>query len=176
MKLFFYISLAALTVVMSCNGCGERKDTQQPDMSQMQLDLIEQNKKQHQVEVERIAKYVEETKWPMQETKTGLRYWIYEKGTGSAVAKEDLATISYVITLMDGKECYRTSDNKPKQFVVGRDNVESGLHEALMLMHVGDKAKLILPSHLAFGSTGDSGCIPPNASVVYDVHLIRLDV
>jgi peptidylprolyl isomerase len=71
--------------------------------------------------------------------------------------------------------CYQASDADPKRIVVGHDNVETGLHEALQLLHVGDRAKIILPSHLAFGFTGDSGKIPQNASVVYDIHLLRVD-
>jgi peptidylprolyl isomerase len=41
-------------------------------------------------------------------------------------------------------------------------------------MHEGDKAKFIFPSHLAFGFTGDSGKIPQNASVIYDIHLLKI--
>jgi FKBP-type peptidyl-prolyl cis-trans isomerase FkpA len=101
-----------------------------------------------------------------------LQYWIYEPGEGAQVKENDLAAISYTITLLDGTVCYETTDANPKMVHVGHDNVETGLHEALQLMHVGDKARVILPSHLAFGLTGDSGKIPQNASVVYDLHLI----
>jgi len=56
----------------------------------------------------------------------------------------------------------------------GMDNVESGLHEVILLMKVGDKAKVVLPSHLAFGLTGDSSKIPHSTPLVYDIQLIDL--
>jgi FKBP-type peptidyl-prolyl cis-trans isomerase len=41
-------------------------------------------------------------------------------------------------------------------------------------MNVGDRAKFIVPSHLAFGLLGDQKMIPPQATLVYDVELINL--
>lgn len=164
-----------LPLLLGCNGCSDNKKTSTGvDYSQVQQDLIEENKKQHQKEVRAIQDFIREKGWPMQETKTGLQYWIYEPGSGELATKEKIATVSYTISLLDGTECYKASDNNPKQFKIGLDNVESGLHEAVQLMHVGDRGRFILPSHLAFGFTGDSGKIPQNASVVYDLHLIKI--
>jgi FKBP-type peptidyl-prolyl cis-trans isomerase len=42
-------------------------------------------------------------------------------------------------------------------------------------MRAGDKARFIFPSHLAFGFTGDSQKIPQNASVIYDIQLLRIE-
>lgn len=122
-----------------------------------------------------IAHFIKKKEWPMTETKTGLEYWVYENGNGAVVKENDHAFISYKIYLLNDSLCYETGDDKPKRIVVGHDNVETGLHEALQLLHVGDRAKIILPSHLAFGFTGDSGKIPQNASVVYDIHLISAE-
>jgi peptidyl-prolyl cis-trans isomerase A (cyclophilin A) len=163
------------TVLFGCNGCSDKKQTSSAtDYNQVQQDLIDESKKQHQKEIKAIKKFIKEKDWPMQETKTGLQYWIYEKGAGQQGALNKIATISYTITLLDGTECYTASDNNPKQFKIGQDNVESGLHEAVQLMHVGDRGRFVLPSHLAFGFTGDSGKIPQNASVVYDIHLLMI--
>jgi FKBP-type peptidyl-prolyl cis-trans isomerase FkpA len=86
---------------------------------------------------------------------------------------EQQVILTYTISLPDGTECYRNTD-KPGSFVIGRDQVESGLHEVLLLMHLGDRAKVILPSHLAFGLTGDSGKIPSHATLIYDLHLVGI--
>lgn len=167
--------LAVCIALISCNGCSEKKGAVEPNLQEVQLDLIKQAKKDHERETKSIKTFIEAKKWPMLETKSGLHYWIYENGTGSQANLEDRVFVSYHITLLDGTECYQTTDANPKQFVVGMDNVETGLHEALQLMKVGDKAKFILPSHLAFGFTGDSGKIPKGASVVYDIHLLKLN-
>ena len=54
------------------------------------------------------------------------------------------------------------------------DNVETGLHEGIKYMKVGEKAKMILPSHLAHGLIGDSKKIPPRSTIVYDIELLDL--
>ena len=138
-----------------------------------QKELIQQNKRQHEEEMKAIHDFIAKNNWPMQETATGLNYWVYEHGKGAPAKKDELAFISYTISLLDGTVCYTATDNQPKQMHIGHDNVESGLHEALQLMHVGDRAKFIFPSHLAFGFTGDSGKIPQNATVLYDIHLLK---
>ncbi len=58
--------------------------------------------------------------------------------------------------------------------MVGKDNIESGLHEGILYLHVGDEATFILPSHLAHGLLGDNKRIPPKASVLYEIKLLSL--
>lgn len=168
------LAIIALLGLMGCNGCGEKRTITDADIQREQQRLIRETKKSHEEEMKNISKFVEERKWPMKQTNTGLHYWVYSPGSGVEPKPDDRVAISYTISLLDGKECYVTTDENPKEFVVERDNVETGLHEAIQLMHAGDRAKFILPSHLAFGFTGDSGKIPPNASVLYDIHLIAV--
>jgi gliding motility-associated peptidyl-prolyl isomerase len=170
-KIFFAVLLAG---VMGCNGCSEKKEVSEKDIARMQQELLKDNKKLHEKEIKTIDKYIADRKWPMQTSSTGLRYWIYEPSQGMHAKEEDIALISYTISLLDGKVVYETTDAKPKPVRIGRDNVETGLHEALQLMKTGERAKFIFPSHLAFGFSGDSGKIPPNASVLYDIHLISI--
>lgn len=157
-----------------CNGCTRKGEVQQVDYDKLQSELIEASKQQHQDETEAIKKWIRKQNWPMEESKTGLHYWIYQTSTGEQAKAGLIAVISYTSSLTDGTVCYQTSDADPVEFLIGQDNVESGLHEALLLMKTGEHAKLVLPSHLAFGFTGDSGKIPQNATVVYDLHLIAL--
>ncbi len=166
--LFFMCTL----LLISCNGCSDKKEITNADVDRIQQEMIQENKKQHAREMKEISTYIKVKEWPMKETSTGLQYWIYENGNGQEIHSNDIVFISYNITLIDDTPCYSTTDAQPKRIHVGYDNVETGLHEALQLMHVGDRARFILPSHLAFGFTGDSGKIPQNATVIYDVHLV----
>jgi len=166
-----YILIA--TVCIGCNGCSEKQNTQVIDYDKIQKDLIEDNKQKHNVEIKEIKKFVAKNKWPMQETNTGLHYWIYENGTGKHAKFNDVVTISFKVSLLDGTQCYQATDNDPRQFKIGMDNVETGLHEVLQLMKEGDRCRAVLPSYLAFGLTGDSDKIPSSASVVYDIHLLK---
>lgn len=178
MRKAFKILLGSLALAgaMGCNGCKDRRGNVAP-MSEEQLrkELIEHNKFEHKAEKERIQSYVDSVNWPMKETGTGLRYWIYQMGSGRQAKEGDVAFITYTVSMLSGEELYRTDASKPGQFLIGQDNVETGLHEAIQLMHLGDKAKLILPSHLAFGLTGDSEKIPQKASLLYDIQLVQLN-
>lgn len=121
-----------------------------------------------------IEGYVERRGWEMTTTGTGLRYMIYEKGTGPRAEAGMRAEITYVVSLIDGTVVYTSDESGPTEFLIGQDNVESGIHEGITYMHVGDKARFILPSHLAHGLTGDQNKIPPRSSVVYDITLLGL--
>jgi peptidyl-prolyl cis-trans isomerase A (cyclophilin A) len=52
--------------------------------------------------------------------------------------------------------------------------VIAGWDEGIQLLQVGDKARLVIPSHIAYGSAGAGGVIPPNATLVFDVELVAV--
>jgi FKBP-type peptidyl-prolyl cis-trans isomerase FkpA len=158
----------------SCNGCKESHAVNQEQVVTLD-DLVRNNKKVHEQEMMSIEAFVKEKNWPVTKTGTGLQYWVYENGNGQVAKLEDIVTLAFHIELMDGSACYDASLANPKKFRVGHDNVESGLHEVVQLLHVGDKAKVVLPSHLAFGLTGDNNKIPQNATVIYDLQIIAIE-
>ena len=119
-----------------------------------------------------IDKFIERNGWDVKESGTGLRYTIYDEGKGDEINSGDQVMIDFTITLLDGTECYSTKDTEPVPFVVDKDNVESGLHEGVSLMKVGDKAKLIIPSYLAHGLAGDLNKIPMQSTVIYDIKVL----
>jgi len=53
--------------------------------------------------------------------------------------------------------------------------VESGLHEVMKYLREGDRAVVIIPSHLAFGLLGDLDKVPPFSTVVYDIYLAEVE-
>jgi len=105
---------------------------------------------------------------------TGLRYQVYEEGVGDSVRVGSKVKLAYKISLLNGKICYTSEKSGPKVFVVGKSDVETGLHEAIQYTKVGDKARFILPSHLAFGLAGDSEQIPSKATLIYEVEVLQL--
>lgn len=156
-------------------NCNERNGSNQISNSDLKEPLIQENIKMNKEEARLIDRYIERRKWKMNETGTGLRYMIYQNGTGMKAEQGMEATVEYEVQLLDGTICYSSAENGPRKFFIGKDNVESGIHEGITLMHVGDKAKFILPSHLAHGLSGDNNKIPPRSSLVMDIHLKRLN-
>lgn len=109
--------------------------------------------------------------WKMTKTGSGLRYFIYESGQGETAKAGDLVDVEYKITLTDGTECYSTDKDEVEEIRVDKAQVESGIQEGIKLMKQGDKAILIVPSHLAHGIVGDMSKIPPLSTLVVDIAL-----
>lgn len=113
--------------------------------------------------------------WKTTKTGTGLRYYIYEHGTGMKAESGMKASVKYTVNLLDGTRCYQTDSLETEQFEIDHSEVESGVQEGIKKMHVGDKAKLIVPSHLGHGLTGNMDKIPPLTTLVIDIELVSLD-
>ena len=125
-------------------------------------------------EKEDIDNYIRRHQWQMRESGTGLRYWIYEEGEGPKAKQGQIAELNYKLWLINGDLAYSSDTDGVKSFLIGRGGVESGLEEAILLMNQGDKARLILPAHLAYGLLGDENKIPPRTAIVYELELINL--
>lgn len=172
------LNFMILLFVIAFNSCGDghKKTSKKTNIQskEFQDKLIEANKMYVKRENDEIDQYVAHRGWQMITTGTGLRYMITKKGTGELAVNEKQVKVNYKITLLDGTLCYSSDSTGAKVFVIGKDNVESGLHEGIQLLHVGDKAIFILPSHLAHGLIGDEDKIPPQATVIYDIELIAV--
>ena len=143
-----------------------------PTLFKNQLEKV--NKYEVQKESDEINQYIARHNWKMEKTGTGLRYLFLKKGTGAQPSSGQFVKVNYTITLLDGTICYSSEKDGAYEFKVEGDAIESGLHEAIQLMHVGDKAKFILPSHLAHGLHGDDASIPPLSSIMVDLELLEI--
>lgn len=125
-----------------------------------------------QAEIE-ITLFLEMHKdWEITKTGSGLQYYIYEKAEGDSIFAGDIAEIEYVISTLDGTECYKTESDEYEEFVVDQSEVETGLQEAIKKLTVGDKAKLIIPSHIGHGLVGDMRDIPPLTTLLVDITVL----
>lgn len=107
-------------------------------------------------------------------TASGLKYEVLTSGTGKSPAATDRVTIHYRGTLTDGTE-FDSSYKRgaPSTFPVNR--VIAGWTEALQLMHEGDKWRLTIPPELAYGKRGAGRLIGPDATLIFEVELIRVN-
>jgi FKBP-type peptidyl-prolyl cis-trans isomerase len=109
------------------------------------------------------------------ETASGLRYQIIQKGDGKKAEKGNTVSVHYKGQLADGTvfdSSYKR--NSPLDFQVGVGQVIPGWDEGICLLNVGDKARLVIPSDLGYGSAGAGGVIPPDAILVFDVELMGI--
>ena len=111
-----------------------------------------------------------------QKTASGLRYQILQKGHGAQAEKGKKISVHYKGQLADGTVFDSSYQRKqPIDFTVGIGQVIKGWDEGLQLLKVGDKARLVIPSQLAYGSQGAGGVIPPNATLIFDVELMAVN-
>jgi FKBP-type peptidyl-prolyl cis-trans isomerase FkpA len=180
--LFFMKRLSAIVLLMAAccvvpAGCSQTPVAVQDEQSRSFTSepLINANKKAVRLEDDQIREYIKRMGWQMKTTGTGLRYLIYLQGGGEKAVAGKVAKLEFECRLLSGELCYTSATGGAKEFKIGSGGVESGLEEGILLMHKGDKAKFILPSHLAFGLIGDQGKIPGKSALVYDVYLSELN-
>ena len=107
------------------------------------------------------------------ETTTGLRYKILQNGEGKQATKGANVSVHYKGQLLDGTVFDSSYKRKqPIDFPVGVGQVIAGWDEGILLLKVGDKARFVIPSNLAYGESGAGGVIPPNATLIFDVELM----
>lgn len=170
-----FISYCILLFNAAWVGCNNQPEPKEPfNPAQVQESMIKENKEFVRDEDEKIDKYIKRHKLTMTKTNTGLRYEIYEKGAGVQATTGKWAKVLYTVKLLDGTALYSTKEKGAESFLIGQDNVESGIHEGILFMKVGDKARFILPAHLAHGLTGDQDKIPPRSALLYDIELVSL--
>jgi FKBP-type peptidyl-prolyl cis-trans isomerase len=108
-------------------------------------------------------------------TESGLRYKIINKGSGRQPEKGDTVSVHYKGMFADGGEFDNSyKRGNPIEFPVGKGQVIGGWDEGLQLLREGDKARFVIPPHLAYGSRGAGGVIPPNATLIFDVELMKV--
>ena len=97
----------------------------------------------------------------------GLQYTVLAEGAGASPSANDVVSVNYRGTLLDGTEFDSSyKRGQPASFPV--NGVIHGWTEALQLMKPGSKWKLFIPSDLAYGENGQRG-IPPNSVLVFEV-------
>lgn len=108
-------------------------------------------------------------------TASGLHFIDLVRGTGPAPHVGDVTEVHYTGWLEDGTKFDSSLDRgEPIQFVLGRGKVIAGWDEGIALMRQGGQARLIIPPALAYGERGYPGAIPPNATLTFEVELVRV--
>mgnify|MGYP003631710774 CR=1 FL=1 len=108
-------------------------------------------------------------------TASGLRYKMIQKGNGAQAQSGKNVSVHYEGSLLNGQvfdSSYKR--NSPIDFELGIGQVIPGWDEGISLLKVGDKARFVIPSNLAYGSAGAGGVIPPNATLIFDVELMKV--
>jgi peptidylprolyl isomerase len=107
-------------------------------------------------------------------TPSGLRITDLVVGTGAEAVAGQTVVVNYRGTLANGTEFDSSYGRGPFSFPLGGGRVIQGWDEGVAGMKVGGKRKLVIPPDLAYGERGAGGVIPPNATLTFEVELLRI--
>lgn len=140
------------------------------EIQEEQQKLAEENKV---LEEENIQKYITENNITTTPTQSGLYYIEEVKGNGKKAVPGKLVSVHYKGYLLDGTVFDSSYDRgEPIEFPLGQGAVITGWDEGISYMSVGTKAKLIIPSYLAYGAQQRGPVIKPFSTLVFDVELM----
>ena len=115
----------------------------------------------------------QETK--LTKTDSGLQYQELKEGAGQVAKKGDTVDVHYTGWLTSGKKFDSSVDRKePFTFKLGEGMVIKGWDEGVQGIKVGGKRKLIIPPQLGYGERGAGKDIPPNATLIFEVELLKI--
>jgi len=134
-------------------------------------------KKMIEAEEGLIRDYIQQNSITVQPTASGLYYIETLAGAGENPDDGDIVGVYYTLWFLTGEKLAELIEGEPFEFTIGEDQVIAGFEEGIRLMKHGGKAKLVIPSKLAYGRTGDPwGIIPGYTPLLYEVELKTLSV
>ena len=110
------------------------------------------------------------------ETNSGLKYEVITQGSGQKIQLGDEIFTHVVLTLEDGKEVWstRVPGGSEFSFVLGETGLIAGFEEGVLRANDGDRIRLTIPPYLGYGEQGAPPDIPPNATLIFDIEILRV--
>jgi FKBP-type peptidyl-prolyl cis-trans isomerase len=103
---------------------------------------------------------------------SGLRYRDLDCGRGTTATRGHRVTVAYTTRLADGTPI--GGADRSLSFPLGAGQVIAGWDEGIAGMRVGGVRRLTVPPKLAFGDGGFADQVPPGATLVFEVRLLRV--
>tara|TARA_R110002050_G_scaffold51235_3_gene117930 strand:- start:1056 stop:1616 length:561 start_codon:yes stop_codon:yes gene_type:complete len=171
--------LLMLVFLAACQDLGSTSQEQQEFTAPKnpRNSSIEAHREFLELEKKSIKNYISDRNLDLQRNGTGIYYRIEKNPEFDSIIEVqsgDEVTYHYKISLLNGRELYSSSADSPAILRIDKEDAEIGLHDALKLMSLGDKGLFILPSHRAFGVSGDQNKIPPFTALVYDLEIVDI--
>jgi FKBP-type peptidyl-prolyl cis-trans isomerase len=171
------IKTLLLALAMLLASCSNKVATVHPPEVLTNEQLLQTHRKlllDQQIEIEA---FINRNEWSdMERTESGL--YILRTARETATRTEtinygDTIQLQLNIRILNGIEIFNgiQDTQKTQKIITGKTEITAGLREALLKMHYGENAYLIVPSHLAYGFSGNGENIPANATLLYELQI-----
>ncbi len=155
-------------------SCAEKRKKIHIDENELKEQLMDANKNILRSEFHLIDSFIAKHNYQMKETGSGLRYQIVKEVEATQASAGDEVLIRYKAFLLNGELCQESDKEAPEQVKLGEAKLVRGLEEAILLMRVGEVARLVVPSHLGYGVRGDGKTVPPASILYYEINLMAI--
>jgi FKBP-type peptidyl-prolyl cis-trans isomerase FkpA len=168
---YLFIMLTLLAFMLCSVGCSDSTEVKSKDTTEVKMETTEENEQPVAADKEKKVEVVT--------TESGLKYIDHVLGEGDEAVKGVTVDVHYTGWLQtetgEKGEKFDSSKDRDKPFsfsLPGR--VIAGWNEGVAGMKVGGMRELIIPSDLAYGPQGRPPIIPPNATLIFDVELLKV--
>ncbi len=145
------------------------------EQQRLMEEMMEADMERAEQEEGLMMEYLDEEGITVQPTESGLYYVEEEAGDGPQPEAGDMVSVHYEGRLLDGTVFDSSYERgEPIEFMLGQGQVIPGWDEGISMMNVGGSARLVIPSHLAYGDQGAGQAIPPFSTLVFDVELVDI--
>lgn len=166
----FCLKPFTLLMLLFLSACSPSESEQPIDPSLASPELPSSD---HEMDPGQAYLHINARKAGVQVLTSGLQFEILTNGEGASPGLTSQVVTHYHGRFVDGTVFDSSVDRgQPLEFPV--NGVIAGWTEALQMMKEGDKWRLVIPPHLAYGEKGAAGVIPPNSVLVFDVELIEV--
>jgi FKBP-type peptidyl-prolyl cis-trans isomerase len=171
----FRILLVSFSTLLLC-GCNPPVQEQvESGENHVSEQFIRVNQYMHQRHQDHISAFLERVDWPAEVTPSGLWIVIEKPGEGRRITENMRVSYAFQSTLLDGSPCYQATVEDPKQIIIGKGGVESGVEQGLQKLSEGAEAVFLIPPHLAHGNFGDREKIPGNSVLIYRLKVLKVE-
>ncbi|MBE0675718.1 MAG: FKBP-type peptidyl-prolyl cis-trans isomerase [Bacteroidales bacterium] len=130
------------------------------------------DKKLAEAEEDLIREYIRENNVTVSPTASGLYYIETVEGAGVQPVANDTCGLYFTVWFLNGIKLGEMLEGEPFQFELGQNQVIKGFEEGVSMMKQGGKARLIIPSSLAYGKSGDGYYVPGYTPLLYEMELV----
>ena len=169
-------NLLVIYAILLLVGCDTPVQVQEEsENNRVGEQFVRANQYMQQRHQDHIAAFLERVGWKAEVTPSGLWIVVEKPGNGKAINDNSRVSYAFESTLLNGNFCYESTIENPKEIIIGKGGVESGVEQGMQKLTEGAEAVFLIPPHLGHGNFGDRVKIPGNSVLIYRVKVLKVD-